>query len=65
MQKRAPEHYKVVRAQTERFGNSAIPAMIRMLNDCQRKKSDVFKKLDNMPVNHVSMSPYHCDINKQ
>ena len=65
MQKRSPEHYKVVKAQTERFGNSAIPSMIKMLNDCQRKKSDIFKKLDNMPVNHVHMSPYHCDINKQ
>ena len=43
MQKRSPEYYKVVKAQTERFGNSAIPSMIKMLNDCQSKKSDTFK----------------------
>ena len=65
MQKRSPEYYKVVKSQTERFRNSAIPSMVRMLNDCQRKKRDTFKKLDNMPVNHVLLGPYHCDNNKQ
>ena len=45
--------YKVVRAQTERFRKSAIPSMIKMLNDCQKRKKDTFKKLDAMPVNHV------------
>ena len=65
MQKRCPEYYKVLKIQTERFRKSAIPSMIKMLNDCQRKKSETFKKLDNVPVNYVLPSPYHCDINKQ
>ena len=65
MQKRYPEYYKVVRAQTERFRKSAIPSMIKLLNDCQRKKSETFKKLDTMPVNHACSSLYHCDNNKQ
>ena len=37
MQKRSPEHYKVVKAQTERFGNSAIPTLV--LKHYQAKKS--------------------------
>ena len=49
MQKRCPEHYKVLKIQTERFRKSAIPSMIKMLNDCQRKKREIFKKLDNVP----------------
>ena len=53
MQKRFPEYYKIVRAQTERFKKSAIPSMLRMLNECQREKRDTFRKLDAMPVNHV------------
>ena len=65
MQKRFPECYKVVRSQTERFKKSAIPYMIKLLNECQRNKRDTFKKLDIMPVNHVCSSPYHCDNNKQ
>ena len=31
----------------------AIPSMIKMLNDCQKRKKDTFKKLNAMPVNHV------------
>ena len=53
MQKRFPEYYKIVRAQTERFKKSAIPSMLRMLNECQREKRDTYRKLDAMPVNHV------------
>ena len=53
MEIRGSEFYKVVRAQTERFRKSAIPSMIKMLNDCQKRKKDTFKKLDAMPVNHV------------
>ena len=37
----------------------SIPSMIKMLNNCQRKKSETFKKLDNVPVNYVLPSPYH------
>ena len=66
MLKRCPEYYKVIKTQTERFRKSAIPSMIKLLNNCQKKKRDTFKKLDNaVPVNHVLYSPYHCDINKQ
>ena len=54
MQKRYPEYYKVVKSQTERFRKSAIPSMLKMLNGCQREKRVTFKKLDAMPVNHVS-----------
>ena len=32
VQKRCPEHFKVVRAQTERFRESSIPSMIKLLN---------------------------------
>ena len=68
MKKRNTEFYKVVKANTERFKKSSIPAMIRLLNDYQRKKKDTFHKLDAMiamPVNSVSSSQYHCDNNKQ
>ena len=65
MLKRSPEYYKVIKTQTERFRKSAIPSMIKLLNNCQKKKRETFKKLDNaVPVNHVLYSPYHCDINK-
>ena len=65
MKKRNTEFYRVVKANTERFKRSSIPAMIRLLNDCQRKKKDTFNKLNAMPVNSVSSSQYHCDNNKQ
>ena len=55
---------RYIKTQTERFRKSAIPSMIKTLNDCQRKKRETFKKLDNVPVNHVFYSPYRCDINK-
>ena len=63
MEVRSSEFYKVVKAQTERFKKSVIPSMIKMLNDCQKRKEDTFKKLDAMPVNRVYFS--HCDNNKQ
>ena len=49
MQKRFPEYYKVVESQTKWFGKSALPSMIKMLNEYQRKKRDTLKKLDTMP----------------
>ena len=64
MTKRNTEFYKVVKANTERFRKSAVPSMIRQLNDYQKKK-DILSKVDAMPVNSVSYRPYHCDINKQ
>ena len=65
MLKRCPEYCKVMKTQTEIFRKSAIPSMIKMQNNCQEKKRETFKKLDNVPVNHVLHSLYHCDINKQ
>ncbi len=64
-QKRCPEYYKVVKTQTERFRKSAIPSMIKILNDCQRVKRETFKKLNAMPVNNALLCQYHCDNNKQ
>ena len=64
MEVRCSEFYQVIRSQTERFRKSAIPSMIKMLNDCQKQKQKTFKKLDAVPVNHVCFSPYHCDNNK-
>ena len=64
MQKRCPEFYQVVKAQTERFRKSAIPSMIRMLNSYQKKRFETLKKIDIMPVNNVFFSPYHCDNKK-
>ena len=75
MEVRNSEFYKVEKYQTERFGKSAIPFMIKILNDNQRKTNESFKKLQKvqklqkshtiMPVNHVCTRPYHCDNNKQ
>ena len=64
MEKRCSEFYQVVKSQTERFRKSAIPAMVKLLNVCQKEKRETFKKLDAMPVNHVCPSLYHCDNNK-
>ena len=64
MEVRSSEFYRVVKAQTERFRKSAIPSMIKMLNDFQKGKEETYKKLDAVPVNHVFLSPYHCEINK-
>ena len=62
MEKRSPEFYKVVRIQTERFCKSAIPSMVKLLNEHEAKKQKQFKKLSNIiPVNYVCNSPHHCD----
>ena len=67
MTKRNTEFYKVVKAYTERFRKSAVPYMIRQLNDYHKRKKDILSKVDalSMPVNYVSCSPNHCDNNKQ
>ena len=63
MVKRNTEFFKVVKANTERFRKSAVPSLIRQLNDYQKKKKDILSKVDalSMPVNYVSCSPNHCD----
>ena len=50
MSKRSFEFYKVNKTLTERYMNSAIPQMQRMLNSYQEKKIKALKQL-NMPVN--------------
>ena len=43
MEVRCTEFYKVVKTRTERFRKSAIPFMVKMLNDCQKKKKETFR----------------------
>ena len=50
MSKRNFEFYRVNRTLTERYMNSAIPQMQRMLNSYQDKKIKALRQL-NMPVN--------------
>ena len=57
MEVRCTEFYNVAKSHTERFRKSAIPFMVKMLNDCQKKKKETFKKLDAKPVNHVYLDP--------
>ena len=50
MAKRNFEFYDVNKTWTERYMNSAIPQMQRMLNIYQKKKFETLKQL-SMPVN--------------
>ena len=51
---RSSEFYKVERYQTERFGKSAIPFMIKLLNDNQRETNEKFKKLQKLhPIKYT------------
>ena len=50
MAKRNFEFYDINKTLTERYMNSAIPQMQRMLNICQKKKFETLKQL-SMPVN--------------
>ena len=54
--------YQSVRSFTERFCKSAIPSMLKMLNDHEAEKHKKLKKLDSIvPVNYVCNGPHHCD----
>ena len=65
MEKRNPDYFDTVVTHTERFRKSAIPCMIRKLNDYQSEKNKLFKKLVSIvPVNHGCPSPYHCGKEK-
>ena len=46
MEIRNSEFFKVSKCQTERLRKSAIPSMIRLLNNCQKKKEETFRKLN-------------------
>ena len=65
MEVRSSEFYRVDKFGTERFKKSAIPFMIKLLNDKQRETNESLKKLNSIiPVNHVCTSLYHCDNKK-
>ena len=53
MEVRSSEFYKVEKYQTERFGKSAIPFMIKMLNDNQKETNESFKKLQKLQKSHT------------
>ena len=47
MSKRNLEFYQVNRTMTERYLNSAVPQMQRLLNSYQRKKNETLKQLNS------------------
>ena len=51
MEKRKLDVFQVNRTQTERYKNSAIPQMQRMLNVHENKRREILKKI-SMPVNY-------------
>ena len=53
MEKRSGEKYIVNKAFTERYRRSAIPNMQRLLNNSEREKIKIFKRIENsVPVNY-------------
>ena len=53
MDKRNCEKYKVKKAKTERYRKSAIPSMQRLLNQSEKEKIEIFKRIDKtVPVNY-------------
>ena len=61
MEKRGSEFFKVKRGLTERLRRSAIPHMQRLLNDHQKKRRDICRKITSYkPVNNGSfVNLYH------
>ena len=62
MKKRNHERYRVSKSLTERHKLSAIPYMQRLLNESDRKKMKILRKIDNfsMPVNNgILVKPHH------
>ena len=52
MEKRDGEKYVVKKAMTERYRKSAIISMQRLLNQSEREKREIMKKVnDTVPVN--------------
>ena len=53
MEKRDGERYVVKKAMTERYRKSAIISMQRLLNQSEREKREIMKKINNtVPVNN-------------
>ena len=53
MDKRVCEKFNVKKAKTERYRKSAIPNMQRLLNQSEKEKIELLKRIDNtVPVNY-------------
>ena len=53
MEKRNCEKFIVKKAMTERYKKSAIVSMQRLLNQSEKEKRDIMRKInDTVPVNH-------------
>ena len=53
MDKRSGEKFIVNKAFTERYRRSAIPSMQRLLNNLEKEKIKMFRKIENsVPVNY-------------
>ena len=53
MDKRSGEKFVVNKAFTERYRRSAIPNMQRLLNNLEKEKKKIFRKIENsVPVNY-------------
>ena len=65
MSTRNNEKFALTKGSSSRYANSAIPSMIRMLNDYELKKAKVLQTISNcaMPMNYDSSMSYHC-VNK-
>ena len=56
MSKRYQEKFKVKDTWTERYKKSAIPYMIKLLNDEDRKRQNILNQIKNfVPVNYGSV----------
>ena len=53
MDKRNASKFVVTKALTERYRRSSIPSMQRLLNNAEREKREILKKIENtVPVNY-------------
>ena len=53
MDKRNASKFVVTKALTERYRRSSIPSMQRLLNNAEREKREIIKKIKNtVPVNY-------------
>ena len=65
MSTRNVEKFALTRGSSSRYVKSAIPSMIRLLNDSELKKANVLKAISAYvkPMNYDSSMSYHC-VNK-
>ena len=62
MFKRDSDIFDMVKPKTSRYQLSAIPVMQKMLNNAEREKRLVLRKLNSfVPVNYDCPRLYHCD----